>query len=65
MGCPTQCLAEFCLISILTKLGLTRRCRFDRLKAQSLPRGSRRLAGLFPPVFMSTKTFRDCQPRAR
>jgi len=39
MGCPTQCLAEFCLISILTKLGLTRRC-------------SRRLAGLFPPVIM-------------
>ncbi len=39
MGCPTQCLAEFCLISILTKLGLTRRC-------------SRRLAGLFPPFPM-------------
>jgi hypothetical protein len=39
MGCPTQCLAEFCLINILTKLGLTRRC-------------SRRLAGLFPSVIM-------------
>jgi len=25
MGCPTQCLAEYCLISILTKLGLTNR----------------------------------------
>ena len=37
MGCPTRCLAQYCLTSILTKLGLTRRCRIDRLKAQSLP----------------------------
>ena len=39
MGCPTQCLAQYCLISILTKLGLTRRCRFDRLKALSRVEG--------------------------
>ena len=38
MGCPTRCLAQSCLTSILTKLGLTRRCRIDRLKAQSLRR---------------------------
>ena len=56
MGCPTQCLAEFCLISILTELGLTRRCRIDRLKAQSLPKGSRRLAGAIPS-FLRLKQF--------
>ena len=39
MGCPTQCLAQDRLTSILTKLGLTRRC-------------SRRLAGLFTPAVM-------------
>ena len=50
MGCPTQCLAEFCLISILTKLGLTRPC-------------SRRLAGLFRPAPM-IKILKEMATRA-
>ena len=42
---------------------LTRRCRIDRLKAQSLPKGSRRLAGLFPPFHM-IKVLKEIANRA-